>query len=101
MLTPDPDIDRVVVLRRALKRERRAWHLSAFADFVLSIRIARRGGWLTPPLPVSPEDGRPHVDAACARARWTRSRTIALWAAREIERVGDLTPRPVGGKTPT
>ena len=82
-----PDDDDVARLRRILKRERRAWHLSAFADFVLSMRIHRGGGWFTPAMPVSVADGRPYVDAACARARWTRARTMALWASRELERV--------------
>ena len=73
----------VAVLRRIVKRERRAWHLSAFAEFVQ----ARRGsGWLTAPMPVSPEDVGHCVAMACARARWTRARTIALWAVRALER---------------
>lgn len=73
----------VAVLRRIVKRERRAWHLSAFAEFV---QARRSSGWLTAPMPVSPEDVGHCVAMACARARWTRARTIALWAVRALER---------------
>lgn len=88
------DDDAAARLRRILKRERRAWHLSAFADFVLSTRIHRGGGWFTPAMPVSVADGRPYVDAACARARWTRARTLALWARHELERVTTKGAQP-------
>lgn len=81
-LTPTRSPDDEAALRRALKRERRAWHLSAFAEFA---QLRRFSGWFTDPHPVTARDGEHCIAAACARARWTRSRVVALWAARELE----------------
>lgn len=81
-LTPTRSPDDEAALRRVLKRERRAWHLSAFAEFA---QLRRFSGWFTDPHPVAVGDGEHCITAACARARWTRSRVVALWAARELE----------------
>lgn len=82
VLTPTRSPDDEAALRRVLKRERRAWHLSAFAEFA---QLRRFTGWFTDAHPVAPRDGEHCVAAACARARWTRSRVVALWAARELD----------------
>jgi hypothetical protein len=82
VLTPTRSPDDEAALRRVLKRERRAWHLSAFAEFA---QLRRFTGWFTDAHPVAPGDGEHCVAAACARARWTRSRVMALWAARELD----------------
>ena len=82
VLTPTRSPDDEAALRRVLKRERRAWHLSAFAEFA---QLRRFTGWFTDAHPVVLRDGEHCVAAACARARWTRSRVVALWAARELD----------------
>lgn len=82
VLTPTRSSDDEAALRRVLKRERRAWHLSAFVEFA---QLRRFTGWFTDAHPVAPRDGEHCVAAACARARWTRSRVVALWAARELD----------------
>ncbi len=82
VLTSTRSPDDEAALRRVLKRERRAWHLSAFAEFA---QLRRFTGWFTDAHPVAPRDGEHCVAAACARARWTRSRVVALWAARELD----------------
>jgi hypothetical protein len=82
VLTPTRSPDDEAVLRRLLKRERRAWHLSAFAEFA---QLRSFSGWFTDAHPVTVRDGEHCVAAACARARWTRSRVVALWAARELD----------------
>lgn len=98
VLTPTRSPDDEAALRRVLKRERRAWHLSAFAEFA---QLRRFTGWFTDAHPVAPRDGEHCVTAACARARWTRSRVVALWAARELNllmaRVQEDPPLPPPG----
>lgn len=89
VLTPTRSPDDEAALRRVLKRERRAWHLSAFAEFA---QLRRFTGWFTDAHPVAPGDGEHCVAAACARARWTRSRVMALWAARELDLLTSLPP---------